>query len=534
HFSRRFGFDVNTIVPHRPADERRLEYARWYLHADQVEAERVLQAVPANRLYASDVKRERPGCVLLLLDRSGSMRGKCGEDHRARRKAEATGLTDAQLDELERSLGSELTRSQAVARAVNRFLPALARRRGDHALLEVGLIEYGERVGSAWGGALAGRALVPLEEVIANPLSTGAEGPVWIDAKAAGRTPLGDALRLAANVVGTWCLAHPDSFPPVVINLYGGSPDPGDVYRDAWSVRSQATSHGPALLFWIARQWNYSYGMFAAEELITGLEHHFRLASPMPPNVEDAARRAGYPFLGTVRGSFCDASPDDLLNLLHIFTAIPGIPWSDQFVHHGLPPLIPTKQELASWKFEPRAGGVGSDFTPPRLSGPMTSDLFWRIIEKTRKEVSDSDEHADRIVDTLGQFGETDLIAFDRLLSERLAESHRYDLWAVAFIALRGCSDDAFDYFQCWLVCQGRRYFESALGTPEKAARRIAPGDEAQFERLRSVASEAYEAKTDKQDFEARRQHVPRPLKGIAWDEDDLPKMFPKLYRRHA
>lgn len=534
YVSGRFGFDVAKLVPRRPGDERRLRRARWFLHADQVVAERVLHDVPVERRYEISLTRERPGCVLLLVDRSGSMSGPCGEDWRAKRKAEAEGLTDSQRKELERALGSDLTRSEVVARAVNRFLPAFATRCGDHARVDIGVIEYGDRVGHAWGGALAGRALVPVDEVIAHPVRMGVDGPVWLEPEARGSTPLRDALHLATEIVGAWCRAHPDSFPPVVINIFGEDPNPGDIYRDAWALRSQGTSFGPALLFWIAKRWAHSSGMFAAEELITGNEHHFRLASPMPPTVEDAARRAGYPFPGTVRGAFGDASPDDFENLLHILTAMPGIPWTTALLRHGLPPFAPTREDIKQWTMKRTAGGVASDFTAPTLKRPMTLDLFWKIIERTRKGVTDPDEHGDRILETLAQFDEGDLIEFDRLLSERLAESHRHDLWAVAFIAQGGCSDDAFDYFQCWLVSQGRRYFETALADPQKAARRIEPGDEAQFERLGYLAAEAYEAKSGKRDFETRRQPVPRTLKGRAWEEEDLPRMYPRLFRRYG
>jgi hypothetical protein len=528
----RFGFDVTRIVPRRASETRRLRSAQWFLHADAVVAEQVRAAIPADRMYAAQVTHDRPACVLLLIDRSGSMRGASGEDARARAKAKADGLSDADLDALERSLGSEMLRSEAVAHAVNRFLPDLAARCGNSARVDIGIVEYGERVGSAWGGGLAGRALVPLNEVIANPLRSGSDGPVWIESQASGRTPLQGALRVATEMIRAWCNDHPDSFPPVVINLYGEDPDLGDIYRDAWALRAQATQHGPALLFWIAKRYGYSGGAFSAAELLTADEHHFRLASGMPPTVADAARRAGFQFPGTVRGCFSHPAPDEYATLLHVFTAIPGIPWSETYVRHRLPPVVLDTKEIERLTVRRRPDGSVSDFEVPRIKGPMTLDVFWKVIDKTRKDVEDVDQHGDRILETLEQFSERDLIAFDRLLSERLAESHRYDLWAVAFIALGGCSDDAFDYFQCWLVSQGRAYFEAALADPVKAARRINPGDEAQFERLRYIAAEVFEAKTGRADFGGKREIVDRSLTGASWREEDLAKRYQRIARR--
>jgi hypothetical protein len=530
----RFGFDVNGLVAHTRSEVRKVKKRVSYLHADRVQAERVARARPPAEQYATSVTIDRPGGVVLLIDRSGSTRGAVGEDFRAKRKAEKERLPEEWVRQIEPTLGVGMPRCDVFARAVNRFLPRFRERCGRDASIEVAIVEYGERVGVAWSGALTGRTFVPIEEVAANPLRVGPDGPVWVEPVASGQTPMYAGFAVARELVADWCAGHPDSYPPVVINLNGVSKAPGDVYRDAWSIRRCATNHGPALLFTVTKQWSLSCGVFGSEELITSNATQFRIASPMPASIRQAAERAGYPLLGTVRGAIGDASPDDFDNALHIFTALPGLRWTDDLIHHGLPPYAPSAAELKDWAVrkasESREAG---DWPAPRLPGPMTEELFWKILEKTRHGAGDSDEQGDRILDTLAQFDESDLVAFDQLLDQRLAACHRWDLWAVAFIAKGGCSDDAFEYFQCWLVSQGRKYFESALANPPAAAKRIAPGDEAEFERLRSLAIEAYEAKTGRNDFLEKAKRVAWTLEGDPWEEEDLPKLYPRLSRKY-
>jgi len=178
---------------------------------------------------------------------------------------------------------------------------------------------------------------------------------------------------------------------------------------------------------------------------------------------------------------------------------------------------------------------VMAEWKMPRLRGPMTEALFWSIIDKSGRQCDDSAERGDRIARMLDRLSEEDILGFEHLLDAALDRAYRWDLWAVAFIAKGGCSDDGFDYFCAWLVGQGRAYFEASLSKPEHAARRIAPGDEAEWEHLLSAAQDAYETKTGNADWIARAGSTPRgePV-GQSWDEADLPRLYPRLMKKYA
>jgi len=92
----------------------------------------------------------------------------------------------------------------------------------------------------------------------------------------------------------------------------------------------------------------------------------------------------------------------------------------------------------------------------------MTTDQFWKIIEAARAKDTDPESVAAAVKSTLESLSVDEVLGFDRELTKRRAESFRWDLWAVAYIANGGCSDDGFEYFRGWLIAKGRSYFEAA------------------------------------------------------------------------
>lgn len=91
----------------------------------------------------------------------------------------------------------------------------------------------------------------------------------------------------------------------------------------------------------------------------------------------------------------------------------------------------------------------------------MDTHRFWRWIDEARLA---ADGDCDRLTDV----PPAEIVAFQRALDDRLAESYTWDLWAAAYIINGGCSDDGFDYFRGWLIALGR------ARVSERAAR---PGD---------------------------------------------------------
>src|SRR5262249_133180 len=132
---------------------------------------------------------------------------------------------------------------------------------------EVAVIGYeSSYVGSAFGGALQGKSFVTLPELQMYPLSieqrkrkeideTGqvfeidVQFPIWVRPLSDGGTSMCEALHQAQQVAWEWADTHPDSYPPVIVNVSDGVATDGDPAREARLITEVATNDGQALLF---------------------------------------------------------------------------------------------------------------------------------------------------------------------------------------------------------------------------------------------------------------------------------------------
>jgi len=271
--------------------------------------------------YSVEISRANPTCFVFLLDQSTSMTDPIEAGEAPKRKADA------------------------VADALNRLLFELslkcAKEEGVRDYFHVAVIGYGARVGSAFGGALAGRDLVPLSQVADNPLrveerakkvpdgagglvETTARFPVWVDPVANGGTPMSHALGEAVALVERWVSERPGCFPPIVINLTDGESTDGDPSEPASRIRSLATADGPVLLF----NLHVSGGQAApvvfppAEEGLTNefARLLFTMSSPLPPHMLAYATSQGLAVSEGSRGFVFNAVITSVVQFLDIGT----------------------------------------------------------------------------------------------------------------------------------------------------------------------------------------------------------------------
>lgn len=193
--------------------------------------------------HDQQISTTHPGCVLFLLDQSGSM---------------ASGFADPQA--------ASLTRAQGVADAVNRVLMelVLACTQGAEVRdrFHIGVITYGDDqalLAPNFPGlrSLSDLANHPLRvETRTRKVPDGAGGlvdssfnlPVWFDPCAAGGTPMRAAAELAHTLLEPWVQAHPASFPPVVVNITDGESTDGNPCPALLRLRNLATRDGEVLV----------------------------------------------------------------------------------------------------------------------------------------------------------------------------------------------------------------------------------------------------------------------------------------------
>ena len=259
--------------------------------------------------YAKKIGTDNPGVIVILLDQSASM---------------AVAAPDGR------------PKSEHAALAVNRVIYEIQEASQAGASIKprclVGVVGYGPEVGPVASGMINDLAASPRRwDTLRRKESDGAGGlvevefkmPVWVDPVAANGTPMAEAFAEAHRVLATgWLPGHPDSFPPIVINITDGEPnDPAAAAAEARRLMSLATSDGPVLLFNVHVSSNGRAGETALPSSGDGLADAyarflFDISSPLPDALVAEAEKVGFAPRPGARGFVFNASPESLVKLL--------------------------------------------------------------------------------------------------------------------------------------------------------------------------------------------------------------------------
>ncbi|MFI9834039.1 DUF4240 domain-containing protein [Streptomyces sp. NPDC051913] len=169
----------------------------------------------------------------------------------------------------------------------------------------------------------------------------------------------------------------------------------------------------------------------------------------------------------------------------------------------------------------------------------MDETEFWELVDATREAAEgDPEEQADLLVDRLLQLDPEMVLDFARHFEARYNRAYTWDLWGAAWLLLDGASDDAFDFFRCWLIGQGREVYEGAVHAPDSLADLLGDFDEeidGDGEELGYAADEAYEQLTGAVAPDLGIPPAPSEPEGTPVDfESDqvLAERYPKLWER--
>jgi hypothetical protein len=243
--------------------------------------------------YTKEINRKNPTCFLFAIDQSGSM-----DEEMAGGGIKSEFVADVL--------------NQTIAETIVRCTKA----DGVRDYFEIGVIGYGgERVGSAYGGALSGRMLPSISEIESNPLrieereqdvDTGddvldrqmVKFPVWIDPLHDGGTPMREAMGIIAETVAQWCDEHPTSYPPTIVHVTDGQSTDGDPEDIADAIQGISTNDGEVLVF------NLHVDTEAGDEILFPSSEDelpdeygrmlFRMSSKFPEHLVSAAQGMGY------------------------------------------------------------------------------------------------------------------------------------------------------------------------------------------------------------------------------------------------
>lgn len=198
--------------------------------------------------YTRQWSSTSPGCLIVLLDQSFSMTRPFGEAR----------------------LGAKRRKADMVATVLNSLLHEFVRANTVGAMVkpraEVAILGYGGKNGTVHSELPIGKPFMSLPELLMSPLRIETRNqkevdedgqvveipisfPVWVEAKAGGKTPMCAALRKATALAEQWVESHQNSYPPVIINVTDGGASDGDPTIPARELTMIHTQDGQALLF---------------------------------------------------------------------------------------------------------------------------------------------------------------------------------------------------------------------------------------------------------------------------------------------
>ena len=282
--------------------------------------------------YLARITQTCPTAIVLLVDQSGSM-------------AEPTRWNGRD--------GRDVTKSQAVATAINTLLAELVARSrrtaGYQHYYDIAVLGYSASEVRSALPTMGDEWFLTPEELADNPvevrdvqrfrtlpdgrqIATVMREPVWVRPAAEWNTPMVAALDKAHELLHAWCARHKGSpcYPPTVINITDGEATDGTpekVAAAAARLRSLATADGNLLLLNIhISHSEHTPILFPATADELPEDRYARLlfdiSSPMPPLYRDEiARTTGRPTTVPVRGMAYHANMTDLVRMMNIGTA---------------------------------------------------------------------------------------------------------------------------------------------------------------------------------------------------------------------
>lgn len=277
-------------------------------------------------MYTQSITRSHRTAFVLLIDGSGSMAERI------------------------RFRGRETTKAEAVAAITNDLLFELIERArrsdGVRDYYDIAVLGYSsdDEVRSLLPD---GERLVPITVLAAREVPVRTEtaefrqpdgsialreipAPAWIEPRAAGQTPMCEALRTARDLIADWTdrTANAESFPPVVFNITDGEAtdcDDDELRAAAEQIRSLRTADGHVLLIniHIAADETGRTLFFPAAGEAPGPNRYAALlydcSSQMPAVFDAAIREAKGPgALPPFRGMSFNASAAELVAMLNI------------------------------------------------------------------------------------------------------------------------------------------------------------------------------------------------------------------------
>ena len=267
--------------------------------------------------YTEKMSSANPGCIIIMIDQSGSMEDTYGNN--GEKKKDLASL--------------------AVNRVINEIVEASSDGEQIKDRCFIGVIGYGTKspgVDLILGDMISEIAENPTRvEQVKKKISDGAGGlveidedfPVWVEAIAEWGTPMDHAFQRASQLAQDWCDSHPDSFPPLVINISDGEPnDESNTRIEAEKLLQIANNDGQVLLLnaHIADGLSDPIKLPSDKNILHNhlAEFLFDISSELPDVLVGEAQKSGFNTTKGAKGMVYNADADILIRLLNFGSSV--------------------------------------------------------------------------------------------------------------------------------------------------------------------------------------------------------------------
>jgi|GEM_PF-1292682 len=163
----------------------------------------------------------------------------------------------------------------------------------------------------------------------------------------------------------------------------------------------------------------------------------------------------------------------------------------------------------------------------------MDEEVFWEVISRALSEGPTTPEQLAVLGELLRAFKAADIKRFGSLYARNMRKLYHWNVWALAYAARGGCSDDAFEEFRAWLILQGDPgLLDLAVKDPARAALHVPADPELPDGACVWMIQEAHLQRTGVP-LELPMIDLDKP-KGKEWPEEAFEAMFPELVRYYA
>ena len=200
--------------------------------------------------YSADISRANPACIMFLIDQSGSMNGDLAGQQGQPKMNLAADAINRTID----TLSQRCSQGLEIRDYFHLGIIGYNTDRSGNPILTSGLPGTTPEqpfllISQTVDAAAVEERVVRESDGAGGVIEVNRQFPIWLQPKGELGTPMVATLQLATRVIEAWVSEHPDSFPPIVINVSDGAASDGDPEPEAQRLSSIQTNDGNVLLF---------------------------------------------------------------------------------------------------------------------------------------------------------------------------------------------------------------------------------------------------------------------------------------------